>query len=215
MGYTTPPNIQDLKNFDPNLQAQTEAIKWNLYDTLPYAQSGQQQLMFFQSPVGQNGRTYADTNMQAAGTLPNPQQFLVTGIELYFFPGQVPSPAVGAPATDEFTNDTYKFWTAPAWLQFFIASKPYLQESPLLKFPPPNGLSGWAAIADTTTPAVAQQTKSTYATACGECFEMNPPVLLTTSTNFNINLNWPTLQSLSAAGVVKCNLSGLLYRASQ
>jgi hypothetical protein len=215
MNYSTPPSISQLSNFDPNLAAQTEAVKWNFYDTLSYAAAGQQSLTFFQSPVGQNGRTYADTNMQAAGAMPNPQQFLVTGIEIYFFPGSSVSPApLAAPAANAFISDVNAFWNSPAWLQFFIGSKAYLNESPLLKFPPPNGLNGWAAITDTDA-AGAKQTQISYATACGECFDMNPPVLLTTNTNFNINLNWPALVTLSAAASVKVNLSGLLYRSSQ
>lgn len=213
MNYQTPPSINQLANFDPNLQAQTEAVKWNLYDTLTYATTGQQSLTYFQSPVGQNGKTLADTNMQAAGALPNPQQFLVTGIEIYFRPGTAVS-TVGVPAVNEYAIDTEKFWLSPSWLTFLIGSKAYLNESPLLKFPPPNGLAGWAAIAGSTT-ADTNQTQVSYATAAGECFEMNPPVLLTTNTNFNISLNWPALITLTTAATVKVNLSGLLYRASQ
>lgn len=212
--YQTPPSVDQLQNFDPNLPSSTEAIKWNLYDTLAYAQAGQQSLTFFQSPVGQNGKTYADTNMQAAGALPNPQRFLVTGIELYFFPGDAVA-AIGASAANNYIKDVNLFWNSPAWLQFFIASKPYLNESPLLKFPPPNGLAGWAALSDTTTAGAGQASSISYATACGDCFDMNPPILLTTNTNFNINLNWPALVPLALAGTVKCNLSGLLYRKSQ
>jgi hypothetical protein len=212
--YNTPPTIQQLENFDPNLMAQTEAVKWNIYDTLAYATTGQQSLTFFQSPVGQNGKTYADTNMLAGGALPNPQQFLVTGIEIYFRPGTAVS-TVGAPAVNEYVIDTEKFWNAPAWLAFQIASKNYLNESPLLKFPPPNGLAGWAAMSDSTTAGAGQNGVISYATACGECFEMNPPILLTTNTNFSITLNWPALITLTTAATVKVNLSGLLYRASQ
>jgi hypothetical protein len=214
MSYQTPPSIQQLANFDPNLQAQTEAVKWNFYDTSAYAQAGQQSLTFFQSPVGQNGKTYADTNMLSAGALPNPQQFLVTGIELYFRPGDAIS-SYGAGAANNYAIDTEKFWNSPAWLTFQIASKAYLNESPLIKFPPPQGLSGWAALSDTSTAEAAQASSISYATACGECFEMNPPILLTTNTNFSITLNWPALVTLALAGTVKCNLSGLLYRASQ
>jgi hypothetical protein len=214
MSYQTPPGIHQLANFDPNLQAQTEAVKWNLYDTLAYATTGQQSLTFFQSPVGQNGKTLADTNMQAGGALPNPQQFLVTGIEIYFRPGTAVS-TLGAPAVNEYAIDNEKFWMSPSWLTFLIGSKAYLNESPLIKFPPPNGLVGWAAMSDTTTAGAGQNNVISYATAAGECFEMNPPVLLTTNTNFNISLNWPALVTLTTAATVKVNLSGLLYRASQ
>jgi hypothetical protein len=100
-------------------------------------------------------------------------------------------------------------------LELFIGSKAYLDESPLLKFPPANGLSGFAALSDTTTAGASQGTSVTYASAGGMPYELNPPILLVPTQNFKVTLNWPTVQTLTANANVVVNLSGVLYRNSQ
>lgn len=208
------PNLTELAQYNVNRPNQVEALRSSLYDTLSYQAAGQSQLQFFQTPKGQSGKTYAQTNMTLAGALPAPQSFLVQEIHLFMFPGELPS-TQGAHAASAFVNDVYNFYTAPAWLEFYIGSKAYLDEAPLMKFPPPNGLSGFSALSDTTTAAASGATTIGYASAGGCPYELNPPILLVPTQNFNITLNWPSLQALSSAAIVVCNLQGILYRNSQ
>jgi hypothetical protein len=214
-GQTAIPTLTELAQYNPNRPDQVEGLKWSLYDSLTYATTGQSQLTFFQQPQGGTAnKTLANTDMTAAGALPAPQSFLITGIQLFFFPGDLIS-TYGAGAASAFINDTYKFWTQPAWLELFIGSKPYLDEAPLLKFPPANGMSGFAGISDSTTAGAAQQSQIGYASAGGMPYEVNPPVLLVATQNFKVTLNWPALVTITAAATVYCNLTGFLYRNSQ
>lgn len=210
------PSLGALQQYNVNRPNAIEVIRSSLYDTLAYAQAGQTQLKFFQTPQGQGGKTLADTNMQAAGALASPQSFLVQTIELFFYPNASIVPAVtGGTTAPAYVNDTSKFYRYGGWLDFFIGSKSYLDEAPLQKFPPRNGLSGFAALSDATTAGSTQLTSVTYASAAGPVYEINPPILLTPTQNFNVSLNWPTAIALSAAATVICTMSGYLYRNSQ
>lgn len=208
------PSLAQLAQYNVNRPDAIEALQWNLYDTLTCAAAGQTQLQFFQTPKGQNGKTFADTNMTIAGALPAPQSFLVQTIELYFVPGDAIA-AIGASAANGFIKDTFSFYTGKAWLEFYIGSKAYLDESPLMKFPPRCGLGGFAALSDTTTAGAGQSSSIGYAQASGPVFELNPPILLVPNQNFNITLNWPVAIALTVAGSCLCNMSGILYRNSQ
>lgn len=210
------PSLNELQQYNVNRPGAIEVIASSLYDTLAYAQAGQTQLKFFQTPQGQGGKTLADTNMQAAGALASPQSFLVQTIELMFYPNSAIVPSVtGGTTAPAFTNDVYKFYKYGGWLDFFIGSKSYLDEAPLQKFPPKNGLSGFAALSDATTAGSTQLTSISYATAAGPVYEIYPPILLTPTQNFNVSLNWPTAVAISAAATVVCTMSGYLYRNSQ
>lgn len=208
------PQLSELAQYNVNRPNDVEGLKWNLYDSLAYAAAGQSQLQFFQTPQGQGGKTLADTNMTSAGQLASPQSFLIQTIELFFFPGEVIS-TYGAATASTFVNDTYKFFSSKAWLELYIGSKAYLDEAPLMKFPPRNGLSGFAGGSDTTTAAASGQTLTAYASGGGPIFEVNPPLLLVPTQNFKITLNWPALVTVTNAAVVYVNMGGVLYRNSQ
>lgn len=208
------PSLEELKRYNVNRPDQVEALRSSLYDSLIYDSAGQTQLKFFQSPQGQNGKSLADTNMTLAGTLAAPQSFLVETIELYFLPSVVPG-TFGAAAAADFVNDVYDFAKVGGWLDFFIGSKSYLQEAPLMKFPPRAGLSVSGALADTTTAAASRQSMIQYASVGGPVYELDPPILLVPMQNFNISLNWPEVVPLSADATVLVQLGGILYRNSQ
>jgi hypothetical protein len=210
------PSLAQLQQYNVNRPDAVEAVRASLYDTLAYAQAGQTQLKFFQTPKGQGGKTDADTNMTFAGALASPQSFLIQTIELYFFPGMAPGvlDAANTPIAPTFSNDVYNFYKPGAWLELFIGSKAYLDEAPLMKFPPRCGLGGFASNqsnASTSTSSV----QLNYASAGGPVYEVDPPILLVPTQNFAVSLNWPAAVGISAAGSVMCNLGGILYRNSQ
>ena len=114
------PDLQALENYRINRAGEVEGI-WNpLYDYQNYAAAGQTSLSFFQIPIGQSSKTRKDTNMVSAGQLPKPQEFLVTGIEVMFWPGVVLS-VLGAPAAQVFMDDVYDF-NKSGYLEFTVAS---------------------------------------------------------------------------------------------
>jgi hypothetical protein len=212
------PTLDQLSQFQVNRPGAVEAIRQTLYDTTTYAAAGQTSLTFFQTPVGQGGKTLADTNMEAAGSLPNPKQFLIQSIEIHIMPAITPSNIGAAPGVKggEFTNDMYAISTT-GYLNLFIGSKSYLTEAPLMKFPPKTYLNGMASASDSTTAAANAAYRMDYAHVSGRPYYVEPNILLVPTQNFNITLNWaaavPTISTKTARVMVV--LDGILYRNSQ
>ncbi len=198
-----------------------EAIKQSLYDYQAYAAAGQATLTFFALPVGQNARTLSDTNMTLAGQLPKNQEFLVTSIEVWFVPttptvaAAMPA-AFGAGAVAVLVNDSYIVGRAGN-LTLTIGAKPYLQESPLGRFPSKAYFDVSAALADATTAAANLQSRVGYGKWCGRPYLLDPaPLLLPENQNFSVSLNWPEgVQAISNPGRIGVILDGILYRRSQ
>jgi len=209
------PSLAELKRYDPNVAGSVEGIAWKIYDTQTYnGAAGQSQLSFFQYAVGQSGKTLAQTNMQGNGQFPAKQVFLATGIEVAFYPGQLPK------ATDNRQiDDVYTFYKSAQYLELYIGSKPYLDVAPLMAFPPSTGLSGFAALTTAlqATPANVNAQRVTYATAAGEPFMLNPEILLIENQNFRVTINAPTLIPLPSTvdATVIVTMNGFLYRNAQ
>lgn len=216
----TIPNLNDLMQYDVNRRGQYEGIRQSLYDITTYANAGQTSLQFFQVPRGQSSKTLADTNMQSAGQLPQPQHFLVESIEILFFPGVLPTTTLTSIAETEFANDVYTVSKSGS-LDFFIGSKSYLQEAPLGRFPPKTRLSveGNHSILELQASAAdaEKQVSTDYAAGIGRPYYLDPPVLLVPNQNFNITINWPAVVALpsGADGRIGVVLDGILYRQSQ
>lgn len=208
--YTNP---DVFRKYAVNRAGEIEAVRQPLYDYQAYPIGGSTQLNFFAVPFGQAGKTLADTNMNIAGSLPNPKRFLVLGISVQFFPGLFPSLAPAAPAIDNFSNDVWEVFSSAAWLELFIGSKPYLQ-APLNAFPATTRLNGWAALAGTTAADTLNRVIS-YAAPAGAPFAMDPPLMLEPTQNFNVSINWPAAVGISVEGRIGVHLHGVQYRNSQ
>lgn len=209
------PSLTDLQKYNVNRAGQMEVVRQSLYDFQTYAAAGQTQLTFFQVPQGQGGKTKFDTNMEVAGSLPNPKNFLVTSIEILFFPGSaIDTFATVAAAAPAQADDVYTF-SKSGWLDLFIGSKSYLTEAPMGVFPSKNRLSIDAALASNS--ATVGEIKSEYAAMAGQPFVLDPGILLVPTQNFNVTLNWPTAVPLPSTvnARVGVRLNGYLYRNSQ
>lgn len=202
MGSEPIPSFEELTGYDVNVTGKYEGVRQTLYDTNTYVQAGQRTMTFFQVPQGQQGKGLEDTNMETAGVLPAPKNFLVQSIELLFLPANA-----AIATTDTFLDDVYQFAKYGS-LDFFIGSKSYLQEAPLGCFPPKTGLNVMGAIGDAAT-------QFTYAHPSGRPYFINPNVLLRPTQNFNVKCVWDTLRPISADAKVVCKLDGVLYRLAQ
>ncbi len=210
------PSLADLQSFDVNRRGEYEGIRQTLYDSATYANAGQTQLLFFQTPRGQSGKTAADTNVESAGQLPQPKNFLVESIEIYLYPGVNPVTFGGTVEASNFSNDMYTVAKSGA-LNFFIGSKTYLEEAPLNRFPPKTALCADYAVHYSQTAAADGVFSSDYACWKGRPYFLDPPVLLVPNQNFNVSLNWPTAVALPSGVDAKIFvvLDGILYRQSQ
>lgn len=207
-----------------------EGIRNALYDTVVYPAAGTGQLTLFSQQLGQGtswsgtgSKNYSDTNMQLAGQLPADQRFLVESIELHFFPclpqvaGFLPAD-YGAGAVLSWINDEWVFRTSGN-LEFKVASKPYLNESPLMVFPAKTNFKVSGALSDTTTAAGNQANRFGYANSEGRPYILHPyAVGLDWGEAFTVTLNWPEgVQATPSTkpGIVRCRLDGILQRKAQ
>jgi hypothetical protein len=209
-----PPSSAQLKKYGVNVPDSVVAISQPLYHYQVYAAAGQTQLTFFQNPVGQNGLTFADTNVEAAGSMPSPKRMLVTGIQVQFFPGSLPG-TFGAGAVANNWNDMNAVYQS-GWLDFFVGSASWLKDAPIGKFPPDYRLAGTAAMSDSTTAAAAQANMVDYAAMAGRPYDITP-IELSSNQNFNVTLNWPAVVATpsTVAGRIGVTLMGFQYRLSQ
>lgn len=218
------PSFDAIGNYAINRSGEYEATRQSLYDFQAYPAAGATSFTFFQNPVGQSGRTLADTNVENAGTLPAPKHLLVQSIEIYLFPGDNPVTANNAADivadAPNFANDVYALQQS-GFLDFFIGSKSYLTEAPIGRFPPKTCLkTEFAFTLQTKQTAGADnnsQVSGDYAVFTGRPYQINPWILLTPTQNFNVTLNFPTAVALPSGvnariGIV---LDGILYRLSQ
>lgn len=219
-------NLDAAANYAANINT-FEIITQSLYDSAAYATAGQNQLTFFQQPLGSGtgvisaaAKTLEDTNMQAAGAMPNMQSFVVTSVEVEFqpditFTAATQPAAFGAQAVATSVNDAWIF-RATGYLIFTIGQKPYLQEGPMMKFPASNDLEIDAALSDATTPGSAFQSRIAYAKAVGPAYVLAPNnLLLIPMQNFSVTLNWATVQAITTKARVFVRLMGQLLRSAQ
>lgn len=210
------PEFLELANrYGVNVQGVVEAIYQPTYDTLAYAAAGQNALRFFQTPVGQAGRTLEDTNMRQAGSFPAPQQFLANQICLEFVPGVLPGVSSAVPADMiEYVNDVFTFATNGV-LELNVGSKNKLTDAPLGKFPASHTLDIGAALSNAAAGATGLTVN--YAAPKGMLYDITP-INIPWGQNFDVTLSWPTALAplpSTVAGTVRVTLNGFLYRLAQ
>jgi hypothetical protein len=199
------PTLDQLTAYSVNRPGQLSGLRWELYDFQTYAAAGVTQQDFFQVPQGQSSKTLADTNMEAAGTLPNPKAMLVTDIQIFFTPtGDISAAA----AVSEQANDVRDFYMGAAYLEFFIGSTNFVQQGPLVRFPPRNGLVGWS---DVGTGAFMVN----YTAAGGAPYLVEPQIKLEPTQNFKVSLKFPVAIPTATTARVGVVLGGYQYRLSQ
>lgn len=192
---------QIAQNYQISLANVVEAFWYPVWDRQTYAAAGSTLLTFFQNPVGAGGRTYEDTNMQAAGNFPSQQNYVLTQLEIEFLPGAATSTA--AYATDQlaFQND--------GWLELNIGSKNFYREAPLGSFPPKHRLDVQAVNDASAAPVVFR-----YAQNRGEVANLTP-MLIPSLMNFAVTMNWASAVSVSTDALVRVKMGGFLYRTAQ
>ncbi len=214
-----PPSVNDLGKYQVNRADAPEIISQAIYDTVSYAAAGASQLQFFAIPVGQGGKTYADTNMSIAGSLPSPLNMLVTDIQVGIYPGILPqygAIADGA-TTAQFVNDVYRLGGYGGFLEFDIGSKNYLRDAPLCKFPVDHGFGGLAAMSTNLTTGANTYSLIDYFRFAGATYNITP-VLLIPTQNFAVTLNFPGTPPVLPSGQaarVEVTLNGWRYRLAQ
>lgn len=231
------PTLQSFKDYMVNQAGVSEVIRQSLYDSQIYTAAGTTgNLTFFQNPIGAGttsspnntgSKTIADTNMVLAGQLPAPQGFWIQSIEVDFQGGsttgttyQIQTPVITTPTFAAANiggadGDINAFYTG-GQLTLTVGTKPYLQEAPLLYFPPKVRFEYDAALSGVTNATSVVVTKSKLK-AGGRPYILEPGIPLMTSQNFNVTLFWPAAVTTPSGfpGRVLVRLDGWLFRAVQ
>lgn len=185
-----------------NVRGLSGAI-WNpLYDFQTYDAAGVASQRFFSVPAGQGGKTEVDTNMELSGQIPKGQRFLITGIEVAFYPGV----SINAAAASDYADDVKTVYETGA-LTLNIGSKEFAFQGPLIKFPPSSRLE----VDSSTTVATDAYV---FAAPVGREFA-TVNMELVSNQNFSVILTGlPALPS-TTDGRVGVSLNGYLYRNAQ
>lgn len=191
---------QMLRNNAVRNPSMVGAIYQPLYDYQTKTAAATAQQTFFQTPIGQNNKTIADTNMISAGQLPLGNRFALTGIQVELYPLM---DLTGA-ALSEFANDVQAFYNSGA-LVLTIGNKDFATQAPLNKFPPVNGL-------DVSTSSGTTAVNTTYAIASGREFK-TIDMYIQSNESFSVTLS--NMPALSADARVGVTLNGFLYRDVQ
>lgn len=194
-----------------------------LYDSALYGTAGQNQIVLFTSPSGQGtttapsatgSKTLADTNMTAAGQLTKGNEFFMIGQELMLFPGQAPEAAAGITAANGFINDTYTIGKSGFLTLQIGSNRNYIQDGPLMIFPPAVRLAVAGAIGGTATASLTSILNTEYASWTGEPYAITP-VYIEATQGFQEVIQWPAAVTINATARLFSRLRGYLIRNAQ
>jgi hypothetical protein len=198
-----------------------------LYDSNAYvATTGHTQLNFFSTPIGQGTtsapgatgtKTLSDTNMTAAGQLTMGNDFYMTGQEILFYPGENPATLEAASGIGNFVNDTWVFAKSGVLTLQVGSNRQYIQDGPMMQFPPLTRLTIGTALAG-GIPGTGTQNLSevTYAVAAGSPYNITP-IYITATLGFQETITWPAAVTLPSSNNarVQSRLDGWLIRNAQ
>lgn len=118
VGVATSKNISNLQV--GSLGEGKEKVIASIFDTISITNAATHR--FFQSSVGNNAKSAADTNMQSGGTIPQGQQVIIDKIKL-FFSGRIV-------LTEAIVKDLM-IWIERTVVEFSIGSNKILLQAPL------------------------------------------------------------------------------------
>lgn len=219
----SPEDLQKYRSYVPNV----DDVIWSpLYDYQAYPAAGQQLFTFFSAQKGAGAtsafgaaagtKTSFDTNMTLSGQLGAGNQFLVLGIEVEFWTGNLPGlfAAIAPTAAQQAQNwDDVNTVLRNGILELSIQNRVYASDTPLMKFPTQTMLDGVADSCDTVAAVYAQ---TEYATGAGLSYNI-VPVLITQNQAFQVTVAFPALIPLPSgtAGRIGVRLNGKLIRNAQ
>jgi len=200
-----------------------DVVYWPLFDSNSWGTAGQTLLQFFTQPVGQGTtsapgasgvKTLADTNMTAAGQLTLGNDFFMTGIEFALYPGDNPEQVGGANFINAFLNDTYNAGKSGYATLQVGSNRVYIQDGPLMNFPPSARLFYSGAVGGTNTAGTQSIVSQVYASWVGDPYEITP-IYIQATQGFQVSVAWPAAVTLTATARLFNRLRGYLVRNAQ
>jgi hypothetical protein len=170
------------KACNPFVTGMTETINQPMYDSVSFAAgAAMARTVLFQNPIGQAGKTLAQTNMTVGGQLPAPNSLVVTSIKVYI--------------SNNTTLTDLQNLLANVSFNFHCLTKPYFQ-GPLVLLPAAMG----GVLTATAVGAPALFSSSNGAPDPRASYNLTIPVPIGAQEGFNVTLNPETGFNFAAAG---------------
>lgn len=217
---------------------QSDVIWSPIYDFQSYPSAGSLALTFYTSPIGSgttsapNGGTGAktrfDTNLTVNSQLTKGNEFYMTGIECLFFPGVNNStstpfgvlPGRGSVAlanVGQFVNDLWEVGNS-GLITFTVGTdRSYVQDGPLMMFPPVTRLALAAAVSntfDSDSTATAVVEEISYAVWSGEPYTL-VPLYIESNQSFTAQITWPAVIATPSTQIGRIGLRSRGYLIRQ
>lgn len=215
---------QDLDSHRAAVGNLQDVIYAPLFDSVSYPAAGSLQLTFFTSPIGQGTttapgaagtKTLSDTNLYSAGQLTKGNEFFMTGQEFMLFPGlDVGRGVIAYANVGDYVNDVMDVGKSGVVTLQVGSNRQYIQDGPLMLFPPNARLGGWGALALTNTAATNSCSEIDYAVWAGEAYTITP-IYIEANQGFQEYILWPALVTISATARLFSRLRGYLIRNAQ
>ncbi|MGH9501672.1 MAG: hypothetical protein ACRD20_02345 [Terriglobales bacterium] len=175
------------KAHNPTYPGVVDTLNQPSYDSVSFAAgAAMTKTVLFQSPIGQGGKTLAQTNMTQAGQLPFPNQLVITSIKVY-----VANNTLQADLQNLISNVSFTLT---------IGTKPWFQ-GPLVLLPAAMG--GYITYAAQIGTAAAGD-RPYFSTTNGvpdprASYALTLPITLQAGEGFNVTLNPETAFNFAAA----------------
>ena len=135
--------LNSKKNRNPIAVNSADIVQWQLYDSTDDNVTGNTganavtaaQYTFFNVPIGQSGKTKAQTNLEQVSKLSDPQFMNVQSIGFFFYPDMVKSDI------DKFLENY--------WFEFWVGSQKIYAEGPLQSAASGYGYTGYTTYSAT------------------------------------------------------------------
>ena len=203
--------VPKVRGRNPLVANMMEVINQPVYDSVSYAQAAAMtKSVLFQTPIGQSGKTLAQTYMTKAGQLEQPQKLVIRAISLFFANNTLPVDLVNFLQNVSFT--------------LTVGKKPML-ECFAGNLTAGRGVVTYSAAELGTAAAGDVQFVSTLNGVADprSVFTLNQPIVIEGGEGFNVTLNPETAFNFAAAAsrpngvgtTVYVILDGELYRGVQ
>lgn len=187
-----------------------DTIAETLFDRQTYPANPSWDKKFFQTPMGQNGKTEAETNMYLAGQLPREQRFLVYALDIVFLPS--------AGLSKEQRRADINAVARAGLVEFRIQDRVYAKAAPLAAVPAAvywskdKNASEDSNFIETMRAQLSEQFAETdYGAFGGKPFDM-VPLFIESMDSFEVRVTKLAPLPSGEDGTLWCRLHGRLMR---
>ncbi len=186
----------------------SETIASVLFDCLPYAACPSWDMIFFQFPIGVQGKTEAQTNLyQSHQLLPN-TRFIVHGMELVF----LPHPSLNKAQRVADINAAAR----GGFAQFDVQNRPFASAAPLAACPAAPywrmPLKDEPGLPEDARAALTEQFRDTDYGAFGGAPLVVKPIFIECTQSFSVRVSHLAPLPSGLDGTLWCRLPGSLIR---